>query len=142
MNFPDKIVVNSEEETIKLAKDFARLINNGDIILLNGDLGAGKTFLVKNICSEYGIENVSSPSFALVNEYGNGKKIYHIDFYRIKKIEELYEIGITEYISDNDAIKFIEWPDMYKELIPKFKFRIDIIFVNNSTREINISKYE
>jgi tRNA threonylcarbamoyladenosine biosynthesis protein TsaE len=142
MNFPFNIAVNSEEGTLKYAKDFAALLKNGDVVLLNGDLGTGKTFFVKNICSAYGIENASSPSFSLVNEYRNGKKIFHIDFYRIKKIEELYEIGITEYLNDSDAIKFIEWSDMYKEVIPRHRYRIDIKLINDSTREINISKNE
>jgi len=142
MNFPLNIVVNSEEETINLAKNFAALLNAGDIVLLNGDLGTGKTFFVKNICAIFGIENVSSPSFTLVNEYKNGKKIFHIDFYRIKKVEELYDIGIDEYLGDNEAIVFIEWSDLYKEVVPKHKYKINLKSVNNSSREITILRNE
>ncbi len=142
MNFPLNIVVNSEEETINLAKNFAALLNAGDIVLLNGDLGTGKTFFVKNICAIFGIENVSSPSFTLVNEYKNGKKIFHLDFYRIKKVEELYDIGIDEYLGDNEAIVFIEWSDLYKEVVPKHRYKINLKYVNNSSREISILKNE
>jgi tRNA threonylcarbamoyladenosine biosynthesis protein TsaE len=142
MNCPLNIVVNSEEETINLAKNFAALLNVGDIVLLNGDLGTGKTFFVKNICSVYGIENVSSPSFTLVNEYNNSKKIFHIDFYRIKKVEELYNIGIDEYLNDNEAIIFIEWSDLYKEVVPKYNYKINLKYFNNSSREINILRNE
>ena len=142
MNFPLNIIVNSEEETINLAKNFAALLNAGDIVLLNGDLGTGKTFFVKNICAIFGIENVSSPSFTLVNEYKNGKKIFHLDFYRIKKVEELYDIGIDEYLGDNEAIVFIEWSDLYKEVVPKHRYKINLKYVNNSSREISILKNE
>ena len=142
MNFPLNIVVNSEEETINLAKNFAALLNAGDIVLLNGDLGTGKTFFVKNICRIFGIENVSSPSFTLVNEYKNGKKIFHLDFYRIKKVEELYDIGIDEYLGDNEAIIFIEWSDLYYEVVPKYRYKINLKYVNNSSREISILKNE
>jgi tRNA threonylcarbamoyladenosine biosynthesis protein TsaE len=142
MNFPLNIIVASEEETIKLAKEFAPLLENGDLVLLSGDLGTGKTFFVKNVCGIFGVENVSSPSFALVNEYKNGKKFYHIDFYRIKKVDELYEIGITEYLNDEVAIKFVEWPDLFKEVLPRHNYRINIKSINNSEREINILRNE
>ena len=80
MDFPCKIISNSEEDTAEIAVLLAPLIENGSIVFLNGELGMGKTFLVKQLCAQYGIANVSSPSFAIVNEYHNGKKIIHFDF--------------------------------------------------------------
>ena len=98
MIFPFYKNVDSEEETADVAKIFSRLLQPGDIVLLNGDLGAGKTYFVKSVCSQFGITSVSSPTFSIVNEYHNGRRITHFDFYRIKKVEELYDIGIEDYL--------------------------------------------
>ena len=73
MDFPFHAIIKSEEETILTAKNFAKKIEIGDVVLLNGDLGSGKTFFVKSICKGFCIENVSSPSFAIINEYHNKK---------------------------------------------------------------------
>ena len=79
---------------------------------LSGDLGAGKTTFVKAFCKVIGIpDEVSSPTFAIVNEYRNSNKVYHFDLYRIERQEELYEIGFEEYL-DDDAYIFIEWPEL------------------------------
>lgn len=142
MNFPLTKLVKSEAGTKELAKDLSNVFNTGDIITLNGELGAGKTFLVKSICENYGIKNSSSPSFAIVNVYEGKKKINHFDFYRIKKIEELYDIGIEDYFSDENAIMFIEWGDLYPEILPPNMFEIKIKFIDENSREIIIEKYE
>lgn len=140
MDFPFCKIVNTEDETAKIASEFANVLFAGDIILLDGDLGVGKTFFVKNICRCYGINNVTSPSFALVNEYHNGKNITHIDFYRIKKVEELYDIGINDYLSNVNAIVFIEWANMFPGVLPKKNYHVQFRAINNSTREITITK--
>jgi len=142
LNFPLTKLVKSEAGTKELAKDLSNVFNTGDIITLNGELGAGKTFLVKSICENYGIKNSSSPSFAIVNVYEGKKKINHFDFYRIKKIEELYDIGIEDYFSDENAIMFIEWGDLYPEILPPNMFEIKIKFIDENSREIIIEKYE
>ncbi len=141
MDFPFHTVIRSEEETISDARNFAKQIKKGDIILLNGDLGSGKTFFVKYICKEYGIENVSSPSFAIVNEYHNKINFVHFDFYRIKKVEELYDIGFHEYLNGENIV-FIEWSNMFPEILPKRNYKINFKFVNNTSREISIVKHE
>ncbi len=140
MDFPYNTVIRSEEETILTAQNFAKKIEMGNIILLNGDLGSGKTFFVKYVCKEFGIENVSSPSFTIVNEYHNKKNFIHFDFYRIKKVEELYDIGFHEYLSKENIV-FIEWSNMFPDILPKRNFQIDLKFVHNTAREISIVKH-
>jgi tRNA threonylcarbamoyladenosine biosynthesis protein TsaE len=142
MNFPLQKIVDSEDSTSKVASEFARILSDGDVILLDGHLGAGKTFFVKNICKIFEIDNVTSPSFALVNEYHGSKNIIHIDFYRIKKIEELYDIGINDYLSNVNSIVFIEWANMYPEILPKKNYLVQFKVIENLTREIRISKNE
>ena len=142
MDFPITKLVKSEAETKELAKDLSDVFDAGDIITLNGELGAGKTFIVKSICENYGIRNSSSPSFAIVNVYEGDKKINHFDFYRIKKIEELYDIGIEDYFSDENAIMFIEWGDLFPEILPPNRFEIKIKSLDGNSREIIIEKYE
>ncbi|MCB9247484.1 MAG: tRNA (adenosine(37)-N6)-threonylcarbamoyltransferase complex ATPase subunit type 1 TsaE [Ignavibacteriales bacterium] len=75
------------DDTLRVAKELSHLLTGGNIVLLEGNLGSGKTTLVKNICKNYGIENATSPSFAIVNEYYGTHKIFHFDFYRIKKLK-------------------------------------------------------
>lgn len=142
MNFPVTKLLKSEAETKELAKDLSNVLNAGDIITLNGELGSGKTFLVKSICENYSIRNSSSPSFAIVNVYEGDEKINHFDFYRIKKIEELYDIGIEDYFSDENAIMFIEWGELFPEILPPNRFEINIKYLDSNSREIKIEKYE
>ena len=142
MIFPYKSIVHSEKETVEVAARFAEIIQTSDIIALNGNLGAGKTFLVKNICRKFGIENVSSPSFAIVNEYRGTRKFYHFDFYRINKIVELYDIGFEEYVNDSEAAVFIEWANRVPEILPENRYQVDIEILGELSREITINKYE
>lgn len=133
-------MAENENDTITLANEFAEFIKPGDLILLNGELGSGKTFFVKNVCEQFGITNVSSPSFAIVNEYNGKRKIYHFDFYRIKKVSELYDFGIEDYLIDEEAITFIEWADLWREILPNKFFKVDFQFVNEHKRKISIEK--
>lgn len=140
MNFPFTKKVFNENETSEIAYDFASDLTNGDIVALTGNLGSGKTFFVKSVCNKFGITNVSSPSFAIVNIYQGDKQVNHFDFYRIKKIEELYDIGFEEYLNDDNAITFIEWAEMFPGLMPKRYYHVKIEFVNDSERIISINK--
>ena len=142
MEFPFKKNVCTEAETVLLAEEFALALKPGDLILLNGDLGTGKTFFVKSACARLGIENVSSPSFAIVNEYRNGRKIFHFDFYRIKKIEELHDIGFEDYLLSGDAVVFIEWADMFPDILPQNHYTVLFKFIDSTSREISIIKHE
>ncbi len=142
MDFPFKRILSTENETKFVADFFSKTLGGCDTVLLTGDLGTGKTFFVRSVCSNWGIENVSSPSFAIVNEYHNGKKIFHFDFYRIKKVEELFDIGFEDYLSRAEAVTFIEWADLFEEVLPKNNFHVHFDFIDNFTREITITKNE
>ncbi|MBK7106192.1 MAG: tRNA (adenosine(37)-N6)-threonylcarbamoyltransferase complex ATPase subunit type 1 TsaE [Ignavibacteriae bacterium] len=129
-------------ELDKIAFEISNIIKNGDVILLEGNLGSGKTTLVKSICLNYGIENVVSPSFAIVNEYFGKVQIYHFDFYRIKKAEELYDIGFHDYLNNEDSVKFIEWAELFPEILPKNFIKIIIKQNENDVRKIVVIRNE
>jgi tRNA threonylcarbamoyladenosine biosynthesis protein TsaE len=138
----NQFISTKEEDTEKVAIDFVQYLKNGDVVILNGPLGCGKTFFVKKIAKYYKIPNSSSPTFALVNEYIGERKIYHFDFYRINSINELYDIGFVDYLSDKEAISFIEWGELFPEILPKEKYEVSFEFNNDDTRKITIIRYE
>lgn len=142
MLFPYKIILNSEIDTLRTAEEFSKVLKNGDIVALNGDLGTGKTFFVKGVAKQFNITNVNSPTFAIVYEYKGDRKIYHFDFYRIKRIEELYDIGIEDYFNDEEAVVFIEWAELMIEVLPRKYYLIKINLLENNKREIEITKHE
>ncbi|HKJ80666.1 MAG TPA: tRNA (adenosine(37)-N6)-threonylcarbamoyltransferase complex ATPase subunit type 1 TsaE [Ignavibacteriaceae bacterium] len=142
MNLPNTAKVFSEDETGILAIEFSKMIKNGDVIILNGDLGTGKTFFVKALAKNFGIANVSSPTFAIVNEYYGSKKIYHFDFYRIEKATELFDIGINDYLNDMEAITFIEWGNLFPEVFPEKRIEVNISMNEDVSRNFEIKKYE
>ena len=122
-------------QIIDLAKDCK-------IWTFNGEIGAGKTTLIKSICKNLGvIDDVSSPTFSLVNEYKtkNGEIIYHFDFYRIKSINEAYDIGIEEYFESGN-ICLIEWPNMIDEILLNEKTFDLLISINVNKRSIRINE--
>ncbi len=109
-----------------------------------GEMGAGKTTLIKEICNLLEVENVtSSPTFAIINEYWckNGEPVYHFDFYRIDSDEEAYGIGFKDYL-DSDAYCFIEWTEKIAHLLHDRYIKIDIIKLNNQLREVTCSVME
>lgn len=114
------------------------------IWLFKGDLGAGKTTLIKAVCKELEVEDmVNSPTFSLVNEYETvpGEIIYHFDFYRVKDEYEAYDIGVEEYFYSGNYC-FIEWPSKIPNLIPDKYLMIKIIEVDEDKRQLVISKHE
>jgi len=127
--------VYREQETEKLAEDFSSVLNPGDLIILNGNLGTGKTFFIKSLLKSYNISGVSSPTFALVNEYIGDMKFYHFDFYRIEIINELYDIGFDEYMNDEEAVKFIEWGSLFPFVLPKKRTEIEITIKDDLSRD-------
>lgn len=140
MDLPFKATLNSETETKKIAADFSEIIKEGDVICLYGDLGSGKTFFVKSVCEKFGIFDVNSPTFAIVNEYSGNIKVYHFDFYRLKNSGELMDIGFYEYLNDKDAVSFIEWSEKFPEILPQNRIEIYLKFVDELKREIEIRK--
>lgn len=141
MEFPLVYNISSELDTVCAANEFASFLSGGEVIALKGELGAGKTFFVKAVLKNMGINNVNSPSFAIVYEYTGQYKVNHFDFYRINKVGELYDIGFEEYISNNGTITFIEWADLFPEVLPKNRIEIEINIIDNTNRQIIIRKH-
>ncbi|MGZ3865449.1 MAG: tRNA (adenosine(37)-N6)-threonylcarbamoyltransferase complex ATPase subunit type 1 TsaE [Bacteroidia bacterium] len=104
----------------EVARDIIANLGDKKTILFYGEMGSGKTTLIKEICRELGVkDNMSSPTFSLVNEYnGTKSKIYHFDLYRVKNFEECLDIGMEEYLYSGNYC-FIEWPDVAKQIIPE-----------------------
>lgn len=128
----------NEQETMHWAFSFAKIIKGGDVIALEGDLGAGKTTICKWLCKALGFNGVvSSPSYAIVNEYQNEPFIYHLDLYRIKNETDLQDIGIDSFIYSN-AITLIEWAKMAKSFPLNIKYTVAIKIINENTREITV----
>lgn len=142
MDYPSVVTVQSEEETIGLAEKFSESLIDGEVVVLNGNLGSGKTFFIKHVLKNYNIKNVNSPTFSIVNEYYGQKKIYHFDFYRIEKINELLDIGFYDYINDREAVTFIEWGNLFNDILPQKRIEVSIDVRENESREFRFNKYE
>ena len=111
------------------------------LYLITGFLGAGKTTFVKALCQELGVEDVvTSPTFAVINEYRSdiaGELIYHFDFYRIKKLEEVYDMGYEDYFYSG-ALCFIEWPELVEELLPGNTVKVTIEELEDGSRKLTM----
>jgi len=117
----ESITIQSLSEIQNAAQKVLMLIGDSRIICFYGSMGAGKTTLIKAICIILGVkDNVASPTFALVNEYRDkeSKPIYHFDFYRINKIEEVFDFGYEEYFYKNEGLCLIEWPELIEDILP------------------------
>lgn len=133
-----KLFLNSLESIKETAILFLENTNKFKIIAFYGDMGVGKTSFIKALCKELGvIDTVSSPTFSLVNEYKTreSNSIYHIDFYRINSIEEVYDFGYEEYFFSGN-ICFIEWPELVEELLPANCLKVKITENRDGTRII------
>lgn len=129
-------------DTVFLAEQFSHSLKSGDRIVLNGQLGSGKTFFIKSCLKSLGINSVNSPTFAIVNEYIDKYRFYHFDFYRINSVNELHDIGFYDYLNDEDSIIFIEWGNLFPEILPKKKKEINIEIISDNEREFEIKNYE
>ncbi len=119
------MITKNQKETINLGKKIATTFQGGDVILLEGDLGAGKTTLTKGIAEYFGVKkNITSPTFSLMNVYevkslkvSKVKSLVHIDTYRLENEEKLIEIGAEDYIGAPDTVCIIEWPEKLRRLL-------------------------
>ena len=131
-----KYISNSEKDTYKLAKMFEEKLHGGEVVVLNGDLGAGKTTFTKGLCKALGVtENVTSPTFTLMNIYKSGRlNLYHFDMYRIEDESEALELGLDEFFNSN-GVCVIEWAENIRNMIPKNHITINITKLGENSRE-------
>ena len=132
-----EIKIQSLEHIHEAASQFIEAMGDNTVFAFYGKMGAGKTTFIKAVCEELGVEDVvTSPTFAIVNEYRSattGELVYHFDFYRIKKLEEVYDMGYEDYFYCG-AVCFIEWPELVEELLPGDAVKVTIDEQADGTR--------
>jgi tRNA threonylcarbamoyladenosine biosynthesis protein TsaE len=136
-----EILIKDKRHLSSAAKQLLKQSGENKIFAFYGSMGAGKTTFIKAICESLGaIDTVTSPTFTLVNEYktSDGESIFHIDFYRIKKQEEVFDFGIEEYLS-GDSYCFMEWPELIEEILPPETVKVKISVDKNEQRILLIS---
>ena len=132
-----KEVSNSENDTIEIARRFAKEVKEGDVICLYGNLGAGKTHFVRGFVQGLGLSGteVTSPTFTIVHEYKGVMPIYHFDCYRLNDVSEALEIGSEEYFY-GDGVCIVEWPEKISGILPPDIIKININTTGKNQREI------
>lgn len=132
-----KLTIRSLDTIRETAREFVANMGQASVFAFYGKMGAGKTTFVKAICEELGVEDViTSPTFAIVNEYQStktGDPIYHFDFYRIKKLDEVYDMGYEDYFYSG-APCFLEWPELIEEILPNDAVKVTITEQEDGTR--------
>lgn len=136
MNFT--ILSNSEDETLELGASFAKILEPGDVIALDGDLGAGKTVFTRGFSKEMGVtSHVSSPTFTIVNEYIGGRlPVFHFDTYRLENSDDFLDAGLDDYFY-NEGICIIEWSTIIEDVLPEQTIHLKILGVGD-TRTIEV----
>lgn len=135
-----QITIKSLDGIQEAAQQFIHSMGPGKVFAFYGKMGAGKTTFIKAICEELGVKDViTSPTFAIVNEYTtepDGKSIFHFDFYRIKKLEEVYDMGYEDYFYSG-ALCFLEWPELIDDLLPEDAVKVTIKANDDGTRTVD-----
>ncbi len=137
------MITHSEIETIEFAKKFAKNLKGGEVLALEGELGAGKTTFIKGLAEGLKVaDTITSPTFVLLKEYKgkiNDKKIsfVHVDAYRADDIEDIKSVGIEDYLNRNDVILAIEWAEKIKEILPKSTINISFLHIKEKERKIS-----
>ena len=133
-----EIKIKSLDNIREAAKAFLDSMGTGKVFAFYGKMGAGKTTFIKAICEELGVTDViTSPTFALVNEYtaADGSSIYHFDFYRIKKLDEVYDMGYEDYFYGG-SLCFLEWPELIEEILPEDVTKVTITEEADGSRKV------
>ena len=140
-----EIKIQSLEHIHEAAREFIAAMGDNTVFALYGKMGAGKTTFIKALCQELGVEDVvTSPTFAVINEYRSdiaGELIYHFDFYRIKKLEEVYDMGYEDYFYSG-ALCFIEWPELVEELLPGNTIKVTIEELEDGSPKLKMEKLD
>ncbi|TWV12669.1 tRNA (adenosine(37)-N6)-threonylcarbamoyltransferase complex ATPase subunit type 1 TsaE [Bacteroidaceae bacterium HV4-6-C5C] len=140
-----EIKIQSLDQIHEAAREFIAAMGDNTVFAFYGKMGAGKTTFIKAICEELGVSDViTSPTFAIVNEYRSdegGELIYHFDFYRIKKLEEAYDMGYEDYFFCG-ALCFIEWPELIEELLPENTTKVTIEETEEGQRKVTLEDYK
>ena len=140
-----EIKIQSLEHIHEAAREFIADMGDNTVFALYGYMGAGKTTFIKALCQELGVEDVvTSPTFAVINEYRSdiaGELIYHFDFYRIKKLEEVYDMGYEDYFYSG-ALCFIEWPELVEELLPGNTIKVTIEELEDGSRKLTMENLD
>ena len=135
-----QIKIDSLDNIRAAAREFVKNMGEGNVYAFYGKMGAGKTPFIKAICEELGVDDViTSPTFSIVNEYRSettGELIYHFDFYRIKKLEEVYDMGYEDYFYSG-ALCFLEWPELIEELLPGSAVKVTITQNDDDSRTVD-----
>lgn len=130
------IVTESPEETMRIAENLGQLVQEGDVITLEGDLGAGKTSFTKGLAKGLGVKRVvNSPTFTIIKEYQGRLPLYHMDVYRME--DEVEDLGFDEYFY-GEGVSVIEWPSMIPSQLPEDRLMISIYHLGETTRKISI----
>ncbi len=134
-----KISIKSLDNIHEAAREFIQNMGNGNVFAFYGKMGAGKTTFIKAVCEELGVDDViTSPTFAIVNDYTSSKDdshIFHFDFYRIKKLEEVYDMGYEDYFYSG-SLCFIEWPELIEDILPEEAVKVTISQLDDGNRVV------
>ncbi|MGP1549399.1 MAG: tRNA (adenosine(37)-N6)-threonylcarbamoyltransferase complex ATPase subunit type 1 TsaE [Prevotella fusca] len=134
-----EITIKNLDTIHEAAKEFVKGMGEGKVFAFYGKMGAGKTTFIKALCEVLGVEDViTSPTFAIINEYtdGNDEPIYHFDFYRIKKLEEVYDMGYEDYFYSGNLC-LLEWPELIEEILPENVVKVTIEEQDDGTRKLS-----
>ncbi len=129
----------SVQETEQLASEFAKELKRGDVVAFTGGMGAGKTAFVRGLAKGLGVSGeVSSPTYAIVNEYRGDPTLYHFDMYRVSSVEDLFTTGYFDYLDQGDSILAVEWSENITESLPEETIFVDMVPLSEQERKIQI----